>query len=354
MSLTPVIPSEIVTKSFWQKPEGTAGKIAITVGVLTIGVGAWFLLPFIVIILQNTVLALLYGGAAFVIGAILMNSKVHRLIGNVFRSVMRTITGCIIEIDPIGMLKNIRDRANENLAKFGVAIQQVSGSKANLETKMRKNTTDIKRADALAKEADGKLAKETDILKKQNLLLSRSNQMLEVSRKMKSNTKLQEVYNTVVRLYNMLTRVQMYTEYTVTNLNGTIENAEAERDTIMSAYRGMSFAKKLMHGDPQDVQDMNDTLNYLADSNASMMGEMEDIFRYGEKFITNMDLEQAADMSEAEAMLAQFDAKLLSAGVPNQSIPISMPQAEGVPIARAANATGSSIIEPDYLNDILK
>lgn len=355
MSLTPVIPSEIVTKSFWQKPEGTAGKIAIAIGAGIIGLVFWFfLVPFVVIILQNTFLALVYGTGTFIVGALLLHPKVHRLIGNVFRSTMRAITGFFIELDPIGMLKNVRDRANENLAKFGIAIEQVSGSKAKLEAKMKKNTTDALRARDLAKQAENKLATETDVLRKQNYLLSRSNQLQEVSRKERSNTKLREVYNTVVRLYNMLTRVQMYTEYTVTNLNGTIENAEAERDTILSAYRGMSFAKKLMHGDPQDVQAMNDTLNYLADSNATMMGEMEDIFRYGEKFITNMDMEQGADMSDAEAILAQFDAKLLTAGVPTQTVPMSMPQADGVLVARAANSTGSNVLDPDYINDILK
>src|SRR5260370_3722307 len=121
MTLPPVTPHKLGQdiKSFWSRPEGKTGMIAVAIlaGALVYGWG--MIVPFIVSMLADTLhmvfLALILAAVLFV----LFSSRTHLL----FRLLMRAITGMIINIDPIGILK---DHLSQMRKRRDVMTQQIS------------------------------------------------------------------------------------------------------------------------------------------------------------------------------------------------------------------------------------
>jgi hypothetical protein len=137
MSLTPVTPTNLGQdlKSFWSRPEGKTGMIAVAIlaGALVYGWG--MIVPFIVSMLADTLhmvfLALILAAVLFV----LFSSRTHLL----FRLIMRWITGLIINIDPIGILKDHLAQMRKRRDVMNQQISNVSGQIRYLKDVIDKN-----------------------------------------------------------------------------------------------------------------------------------------------------------------------------------------------------------------------
>ena len=95
--------NEFKPKTFWERPEGTTGMVAIGLVILGLAVAGPALLA-----LFNTMIALIGAGITMVVlGSILFglimivtNKKFQTLMSYMFKSAMRKITGAFVEIDP--------------------------------------------------------------------------------------------------------------------------------------------------------------------------------------------------------------------------------------------------------------
>ena len=101
-------------KGFWSKPEGVTGTVVLA-GLL-IGGGAilYKYLPYLISLTQNMVYL---AGMLLVLGAIIymvLDPRMRTLIGYMYKSIMRWITGIFVTIDPIGILKNYISDQNYN------------------------------------------------------------------------------------------------------------------------------------------------------------------------------------------------------------------------------------------------
>src|SRR5262252_11180100 len=127
MSLTPSVPTNLGDnlKSFWSRPEGKTGMIFIVMAAAGLVYGWGMIVPFIVSMLADTLhmiyLAAILGAVLFVI----FSSRTHLL----FRLLMRAITGMIINIDPIGILK---DHLSQMRKRRDVMSQQISNASGQI------------------------------------------------------------------------------------------------------------------------------------------------------------------------------------------------------------------------------
>lgn len=350
MSTTPVPDFKAGLKSFWQRPEGKTGAAILLATALAGVYGLSLILPWLIAFTTDIVHLAILGVGLFAIVYTVTNKTFRSIVSNSFQLVMRWTTGLLIQIDPIGILENTLDQMQDNLRKLGTAVGSCNGAKTSVEQQINKNNGIINKARSIVAEADSKLRNTKDPLTTQRIQLSRSMQLQEIGRRMGSNDKLQSILAQTTRLYSMLTRWQQLGDFNVENTRAEIDNAKANRTTILAAYKGMSLARKLIAGDPEQLKMMNADLEFLAQDNAMKLGEMEDFARYSEHFLTTMDLEQGAAASDAEKMLQQYETKLLSAGSPD-SIPTETVidvKAEPVPVTRSAtnkNASGTKYFE---------
>lgn len=117
--LTPFTGADGNPKKFIQRPEGKAGLI-VGAGIL---VGAGYLLyqalPYLIELAKN---ALYLSGMLIALGALLymvFDPKMRNLIWYMYKSIMRTVTGWFVQIDPIGILKSYIEDLENNLKKNG-------------------------------------------------------------------------------------------------------------------------------------------------------------------------------------------------------------------------------------------
>ena len=130
-------------KGFWNRPEGITGTVVL--GGLILGAGALFykFLPQIIALASNT---LYLAGMLLVLGAIIymvLDPRMRTLIGYMYKSMMRWITGLFVTIDPIGILKNYIESLEDNLAKMSEQIGVLKGQIRKLTTNVQENSREI-------------------------------------------------------------------------------------------------------------------------------------------------------------------------------------------------------------------
>ena len=144
-NITPVSTStpNFRPKSFWEKPEGITGLLFMAGIVLGGGYLLYKALPVLIVLAQNTLyLALLLAALAAVLYMVL-DPRMRNLIWFAYKSIMRSITGMFVQIDPIGILKSYVEALQDNLAKMSKQIGILKGQKRQLIQLMESNTKEI-------------------------------------------------------------------------------------------------------------------------------------------------------------------------------------------------------------------
>jgi hypothetical protein len=346
MSITPSSPNLGKLKSFWERPEGKSGMIALA--ALAIGgvYGFSLLLPWLIALLQNTIYAV---GLAIAVVAVLgtvTNKTFLALVGNSFRLTMRWLTGQLIELDPIGILQNNLDKMTEQSRELDKGVEGCAGAKKELETQIATNDEIIRHNKSLIDQADKTMVAERDPLRHQSVALRKEAFKLEIGRRIHSSENLSRILAQATRMYTMLTRWQALAQFNIINTTAEVQNAKQERNSILKSYRSMRWAERIIKGDPEQLKIQNAALEYLAEDNANKLGAMEDFSRYSEKFLTDMDIEQGASAADAEKMLAEYEQKLLSASA-GETAPTSLVRtAEAVPVLRDSGKA----VDGDYID----
>src|SRR5260370_417087 len=137
-------------KSFWQRPEGTVGKIILVVAGLAVAYGFVQLLPFLIAAATDTLhLALLVAGLLIVV-FVITDHRVRTLAKLIFQSAVRYLTGLFIELDPIGILKNYIAEMKKNLAVMDEQLGNLNGSIKTLQNQIDTNQKETDHSVALA------------------------------------------------------------------------------------------------------------------------------------------------------------------------------------------------------------
>src|SRR6266404_4069855 len=93
MANTPGSPVMQGLKNFWQRPEGTVGKVVLVLGGIAVAYGFVQLLPFLIAAATDTLHLAVLIGAILVFLFIVTDKRVRTLAKLMFQSVMRYLTG---------------------------------------------------------------------------------------------------------------------------------------------------------------------------------------------------------------------------------------------------------------------
>jgi phage shock protein A len=312
-------------KSFWQRPEGTVGKVVLALAVLAAGWGFTQILPFLIAAAANTLQLALLIGAILVLLFLVTNHRVITLAKLVFQSTMRYLTGLFIELDPIGILKNYIAEMKKNLAVMDEQLGNLNGSIRTLQNQIDTNQKEAEHSMALANQADKKMAAgNLPQLDQQQMMSAKVTNQRHAASLININKSLGDLCNKLRILYDQLTRWRATAEFQVTDKENRVNEEEMRRKALKKAYSVFQAAKKIFRGDPVANEIYDRTLEYLADDAGQMLGEMEDFNRLANKLMTTMDLETGATNDEAMKQLSEFQQKLLPAAataIPSAAMP---------------------------------
>ena len=136
MSITPSAPNlGQDLKSFWSRPEGKTGMIFIVLTAAALVYGWGMIVPFIVSMLADTLHMIYLAAILAAVLWVIFSSRTHLL----FRLIMHWITGLIIDIDPIGILKDHLSQMRKRRDVMSQQISNVSGQIQYLKNIIDKN-----------------------------------------------------------------------------------------------------------------------------------------------------------------------------------------------------------------------
>lgn len=316
-------------KSFWKRPEGVTGLVFMT----GIAAGLAFLIATFwnpISLFIGTTIGLV--ATVVVLGVIafsLIDPKARAMLGFMYKSVMRKVTGLFVNIDPIGILKTYIEELENNLTEMRKQIGKLRGQVRHLKTLVETNNTEIKKQLQLAQ-----LAKDRD--KKQQMILSSR----RAARLKESNQKYQVLLNKMDVLYRVLDRMHQNSEVLLEDTRDQVSMKIEERKIIRTSHGAMSSAMSVINGNPDQRAMFDAAMEGIAEDVANKVGEMERMMELSSEFMTSVDLQNGVFADEGLRMLEEWERKsdLMLAGghieVDGKALPsgnkASNPSSEGL------------------------
>ena len=284
------------SKSFWKRPEGVTGMIFLA--GLIIGGGYLFTiaLPFL-ISLANSILSLSI--MLLVLGAIIymvLDPKMRNLVGYMYKSMMRKITGIFVQIDPVGILKSYVENLKENLRKMNKQISQLRGQMHKLQELIHNNKKQIQSHLQLASKA-----KESN---KQAMMILKSR---KAGRLRESNMRLEDLYKKMEVLYRVLTKMYENSQILMEDIKDQVEVKEQERKAIHASHNAMNSAMSIISGDPDRRAMFDMAMEAIADDVSQKVGEMERFMEMSANFMDSVDLQNGIFEEEGLKMLEKWE-----------------------------------------------
>ena len=337
MSITPSAPNlGQDLKSFWSRPEGKTGMIFIVLAAAALVYGWGQIVPFIVSMLADTLhmvyLAAILGAVLFVI----FSSRTHLM----FRLLMRAITGMIINIDPIGILKDHLSQMRKRRDVMSQQISNVSGQIQYLKDIINKNlalANENMRLAAHAKKIATTTADQNEQLRMALQMKAKANQ---AGRLQKSNLSYQQLLGKLQNIYDLLSKWAVHIDFYIEDTDNEVKQAEIEYKTINTAYRAYRTALAVIKGTGDEKELYNETMEKLAEEAGRKLGEMEDFQRLAQNFMDTIDLENGAVETEALEKLDAYEQKLLTSGATDT--PFLLPGATASPVPVPVKKTGDA------------
>ena len=345
MGLTPVPPNfssnlqGYTPKSFWKRPEGPFGMVALAAVVGAAGVGFYLILPFVIALLANTLEAAGLAAALIAVLWLAFNPTFQTACSNLFKNSVRFFASWVVETDPIGILRNNLDDMKKAKYALDQTVQRFAGSDERLKRSIAAKGEEINGLGRKAARAEQMAAAAQDPMEKERLMLQRQTFLEQAGMLMQGVKQLQALEDQTSK---MLSTFQHWSQIS------------EQRKMILDAKATLGVGQQLLRGNPEQLKMVDMALEYLEDDTSRTLGEIREFSRYTDKLLTNEQIESGAAADDAAAKFAEFNQKLLTSGSQSTGadlihIPgIDTQQPAKVPITLSSVAASSSKPDTDY------
>lgn len=345
MSTSPNLPTNLPSKSWTDKPDGKAGAVLLGAGGL---VAAWYLFPMAILLLTDAIhIGILLGTIIGVSWLLFTDNQIRRTFMIAYKLVMRKLVGCMIELDPIGIVRNIITQMKAQLSEMDLMLGQLKGVLTDLTTRIFKNKAESDKSMKLAAKAKSFLETEKDPLEKlkwQGEMTTNSNHGTRLS---DTNVRLNLLATKIQQMYDIEIRWRTAADYYIQDKESLVDDQEQERKAVNKAYGVYQRAMRLFANNDQNEL-FDRTMDFMAEDAASKLGQMQDFQRIASTFVSKMDLEQGVVSDDAMKALEQYQSSLL---VPTNST--EMPSVVTTPTPAAMAATASGTVDNNPYKDLL-
>jgi hypothetical protein len=288
------------TKSFWERPEGTTGMVALGLGIGGLVLAGPAILGFLTMltaIVGQAITLTILGVALFILLNIVFNSKVQTLVRYMFKSAMRKITGLFIEIDPIGIMKNYVSDLTDKRETMAKSRDRLRGQITVLEREIKANNSAYESSMAQAKIAHEK--GNTSVFS----VSSRQAGRLEKLNKESFEPLLAQM-NVHLRALNKYYDV---TGVVIEDLNNEVRAREKERKMMFESYSAMKAAKAILQGGTDERQLYDQAMEYVVEDYGMKLGEIESFIENSKGFVDGLDIQNGVYEADALAKLQEWE-----------------------------------------------
>lgn len=316
-------------KGFWKRPEGITGLLFLSGVVLGGGYLIVSNMAAITALLANTLVLGITLAAIAGLLYMVLDPKMRNLIWYMYKSVMRSMTGLFVQIDPIGILKSYIESLEDNLVKMRKQIGAIKGQMRKLKTLVEENTGEINKNMKLASAAKAKG------MDSQVVLSTR-----KAARLRESNEKYTKLHNKMEVLHRILTKMHQNSEILVEDTKDQVKLKEQERKAIRTSHSAMKSAMSVISGDPDKRAMFDAAMENIADDVANKVGEMEQFMEMSASFMDTIDLQNGMFEEEGMNMLEKWEKEstLLLMGDSAMTDTLDLNSPTATPETRSGNA----------------
>ncbi|MEZ4934889.1 MAG: hypothetical protein R2788_22510 [Saprospiraceae bacterium] len=227
---------------------------------------------------------------------VILDPKMRNLVWYMYKSVMRSITGMFVKIDPIGILKSYVEDLESNLGKMGKQIGLLKGQMRKMTTLMEENEKEINNNLKLA-----------SVAKQQG----NENQVILATRKAarmkETNAKYAQLNTKMQVLYRILDKMYKNSEILLEDTKDQVKMKEQERKIIRTSHSAMKSAMSVISGDPDKRAMFDMAVDNIADDVANKVGEMERFMEMSANVMDSIDLQNGVFQEEGMQMLEKWE-----------------------------------------------
>lgn len=317
MSISPMIPdlSTGSSKSFWTRPEGKVGMFVLAALGIGVGLAMWsVILPFLLLMVVDTIHLVMLVSMLSTFFFLITNKRIRSLVSLIFRLGMRFLTGMVIQIDPIGILKDRLQEMRKRREKMAEQISNVQGAIGTLKGTIKKNSDDYNAKSAMAIEAQRRVISSTDTNEATRMKFQAEGNARKAQRLMRSNVSYQQLLNKMETIHSMLSKWLVNIDFYIDDTSDEVRQQEVQYKTINSAYGAYKTAMSVIKGNADENELYNNTMEYLADEANRKLGEIDNFQNVAQNFMDTMDLQNASVNDAALKTLEEYEQRLLTSG----------------------------------------
>jgi len=282
--------------SFWKRPEGKTGMVfAVLLGLAAV-FGLYLALPFIVVLLQSLLYAILLGIAVVGLIFVILDRRMRGLIFNIYKSIMRFITGIFIEIDPIGIMKNYLDTLVDKREELNNQIAKVSGVKRRLEKIIGDNEKKTQES-----------MQNASVAKKKNRERQVQIHTRSAARLQEVNSRMTPLKDRLGHLLEILIKVDEAVGTSIEDLSEEIKVTEMEFESMRAASKAMKQAVGALSGSGVDYEFFERAKEYVEKDVGEKVGQIDNYLRISSSIMENLDFKDEVALDKGMAMLEQWE-----------------------------------------------
>jgi hypothetical protein len=270
------------TKSFWQRPEGIPGAIVL-IGIIG-GLGYLLMkwMPALIELAENVWYLAAMCAGFFVVGYMLLDTRVRTLAWYFYKSMIRKATGLFIQLDPVAIIEGFLEDLREKMVVMENQIGSLKGQIRKIKLKIDDKKEKADYYFSLARAAESKGDEPT-----RNLNLRKAEREKDASKKFVVLMEKTE------KLYTVLDKMKRYSGIMVDDIAHEIEIKKEEREIIRTSHSVMKSAVNIINGNSDRKVLFDQAMEFIVDDIGMRIGEMERFMDVSADFMNNMDLENA-------------------------------------------------------------
>lgn len=283
-------------KTFWAKPEGKVGMGFTAVILIALTYGFFSILPTLLVWAKNTLYFILILLAISTIIYLVFNSQVQLFVSTMFKLIMRKLTGALIKIDPIAIIKDYIRTLQKQAAEMEAQMGILKGQLRKLTDAITNNKKEVQN--------NLKLAGEAKEQNKAGLLILKSR---KAGRLKDSTIEYEKIKVKMELLYRVLSKYKDNADLVIEDMIDQVKQEEIKYDTIKTSYSALSSAMSIIKGNGDKRALYEQSLEYIADDISMKTGEMERFLETSKNFMDSIDLQNGVFEEDGLKMLDDWE-----------------------------------------------
>ena len=292
--------TDVEKRSFWSRPEGVLGMIVLA-GLAGFGL-VYFnrILEFLIQATSNILELSLLLGALGVLIFLFTSRDVRTAVFFLFKSMMRSITGTVIQLNPIAIMKIYVQDLKEKRQKMTGQIDTLAGQLVKLNKRINENNESSKQKFAEANKANS-------MSDKPGMREAAQLATIEGAGLQEMNEKLLPLQRNMKTVLAFMEKVNQSADYIIKETEIKVRLKETEYQIVKESSNALKTAVSIFKGDPDKKYYFDQSMEYIQDDMSQKLGEMKRAMDLSMDFINGVDIQNGILSDKGEALLEAYN-----------------------------------------------